>query len=135
MDFHLPQQDLDKIKVGQAVTAQVDTYPDLTFSGEILAIDPRVSVASRDVQVRASFENPDEKLLPGMFARVDIDVGTPTSYVTLPRTAIYYNSYGDIVYLVETACSDGSGQRRGTARQVFVRTGPSRGDQVAVIEA
>jgi len=90
VDFYLPQQELAKIKVGQDVTAKVDTYPDLKFSGKIQAINPLVNSASRNVQVRASFNNPDEKLLPGMFATVDIDVGTPQHYVTLPKTAIYY---------------------------------------------
>jgi membrane fusion protein, multidrug efflux system len=133
VDFYLPQQDVAKIKVGQSVTANVDTYPDRTFDGQIMAINPLVKVASRNVQVRAGFKNPDEKLLPGMFVTVHIDVGTPTDHVTLPKTAIYYNSFGDIAYLVEPSGKDG--QKQSTARQVFVKTGPSRGDQVAVLDA
>lgn len=133
VDFYLPQQALAKIKVGQAVTAKVDTYPDRTFNGQILAINPLVNTASRNVQVRATFKNPDEKLLPGMFATVDIEVGAPKDYVTLPKTAIYYNSYGDIAYLVENAGKGENGQQQ-TARQVFVKTGQTRGDQVAVLD-
>lgn len=133
VDFYLPQQALAKIKVGQAVTAKVDTYPDQTFNGQILAINPLVNTASRNVQVRATFKNPDEKLLPGMFATVDIEVGAPKAYVTLPKTAIYYNSYGDIAYLVENAGKGENGQQP-TARQVFVKTGQTRGDQVAVLD-
>lgn len=133
VDFYLPQQALAKIKVGQAVTAKVDTYPDQTFNGQILAINPLVNTASRNVQVRATFKNPDEKLLPGMFATVDIEVGAPKDYVTLPKTAIYYNSYGDIAYLVENAGKGENGQQP-TARQVFVKTGQTRGDQVAVLD-
>jgi membrane fusion protein, multidrug efflux system len=134
IDFYLPQQALAQVKVGQAVTAKVDTYPDQTFSGQIAAINPIVNVATRNVLVRATFKNPDEKLRPGMFATVDIDVGTPTDYVTLPKTAIYYNSYGDIVYLVENGGNNAGGQQQSVARQVFVKTGQSRGDQVAVLD-
>ncbi|MFB9269740.1 efflux RND transporter periplasmic adaptor subunit [Bradyrhizobium erythrophlei] len=134
VDFYLPQQDLAKIKVGQPVIAKVDTYPDLTFTGEIMAINPLVNVATRNVQVRATFNNSDEKLLPGMFATVDVDVGTQKDYVTLPKTAIYYNAYGDIAYLVENAGGDKSGQEQKVARQVFVKTGQTRGDQVAVLD-
>jgi membrane fusion protein, multidrug efflux system len=140
IDFYLPQQALAQIKTGQAVTASVDTYPDQKFSGKILAINPIVNAASRNVQVRATFANPDEKLLPGMFATVDIDVGTPQHYVTLPKTAIYYNSYGDIAYVVKPENAEKSGdkdaKRAGEsyiAQQVFVKTGDSRGDQVAVL--
>lgn len=133
VDFYLPQQALAKIKVGQPVTASVDTYPDLTFSGKIQAINSLVDTASRNVQVRATFENTDEKLLPGMFANVDIKVGAPKDYVTLPKTAIYYNAYGDIAYIVENAANGGHGQEQ-VARQVFVKTGQTRGDQVAVLD-
>jgi membrane fusion protein (multidrug efflux system) len=133
VDFYLPQQDLAKIKVGQNVTAKVDTYPDQTFPGEILAINPQVNTASRNVQVRASFKNPDEKLLPGMFASVDIDVGAPKDYVTVPKTAVYYNAYGDIAYLVADE-KDQSGHEHKVAKQVFVKTGGTRGDQVAVLD-
>ena len=138
VDFYLPQQALSKIKVGQDVTAKVDTYPHLKLSGKIQAINPRVNSASRNVQVRASFNNPDEKLLPGMFATVDIDVGTPQQYVTLPKTAIYYNSYGDIVYVIKEGpdgkSQDKSGEKERVAQQVFVKTGDTRGDQIAVLE-
>ena len=133
IDFYLPQQSLAKIKVGQDVTARVDTYPDLEFTGKVLAINPLVNTASRNVQVRATFKNSDEKLLPGMFATVDIEVGAPKNYVTLPNTAIHYNSYGDIVYVIEKSKGDADGQQHEVAQQVFVKTGRTRGDQVAVL--
>lgn len=134
VDFYLPQQDLAKIKIGQAVTAKVDTYPDLTFAGKVVAINPLVNGASRNVQVRATFQNPGEKLLPGMFATVDVEVGAPKDYATLPKTAIYYNAYGDIAYLVEDDGKDKTGRERKVAHQVFVKTGQTRGDQVAVLD-
>ena len=133
VDFYLPQQALAKIKVGQDVTAKVDTYPDLEFAGKIQAINPLVNTASRNVQIRAAFNNPDEKLLPGMFATVDIDVGTPQHYVTLPKTAIYYNSYGDIAYVIKDGGKGKGGEKQRVAQQVFLKTGDTRGDQVAVL--
>lgn len=133
VDFYLPQQALAQIKVGQAVTTKVDTYPDLKFDGKILAINPLVNTASRNVQIRATLGNPDEKLLPGMFATVDIQVGAPQHYVTLPKTAIYYNSYGDIAYVVKAKDGESGGEKQYVAEQVFVKTGETRGDQVAVL--
>ena len=133
VDFYLPQQSLAKIKVSQQVTAKVDTYPGMNFSGEISAINSLVDTATRNVQVRATLKNPDGKLLPGMFITVDIDVGTPQSHVTLPQTAIAYNSYGNIVYVVEDKGKDAKGQPQLSAKQTFVTTGATRGDQVAVL--
>jgi membrane fusion protein, multidrug efflux system len=126
-DFFLPQQALDQIKVGQAISARVDTYPGQHFAGKILAINPLVDASSRNVQVRAALGNPDRRLLPGMYATIDIDVGAPQQHITLPQAAIAYNPYGSTVFLVE---QQGAAH---TAHQVFVTTGATRGDQVAVL--
>lgn len=133
LDFYLPQQSLDQIKTGQTVTAKVDTYPGQSFTGEISAINPKVDTNSRNVQVRATLKNPDHKLLPGMFATVDIATSAPQRYVTLPQTAIAYNPYGSTVYLVDDKGKDAKGQPQLVARQTFVTTGATRGDQVAVL--
>jgi membrane fusion protein, multidrug efflux system len=134
LDFFLPQQALDQIRIGQAVSAKVDTYPGQRFSGEISAIEPKVDAASRNVRVRATLENPDRKLLPGMYATVDIATGQPQRYVTLPQTAITFNAYGNTVYIVDKGDVGADGQAQLTVRQSFVRTGETRGDQVAILD-
>jgi membrane fusion protein (multidrug efflux system) len=134
VDFYAPQQSIAQLKVGQAATAKVDTYPNRHFEGKILAINSLVDVATRNVLVRAEFANKDGFLLPGMFATVDIDTGAPQKYVTLPQTAVAYNSYGDIVYLVEDKGKDANGKPQLVARQTFITTGATRGDQVAIVK-
>ena len=131
-DFLLPQQALDKIEVGQPVAARVDTYPDKTFKGKITAINPKVDTSTRNVQVRATIENPDKQLVPGMYVTVDTEVGEPGKMVTLPQTAISYNSYGDLVYVVEEKGKGADGKPQLAVRQTFVAVGPTRGDQVAI---
>jgi membrane fusion protein (multidrug efflux system) len=133
IDFYMPQQALAQIKVGQAVTGKVDTYPERTFVGMISAISSLVDVTTRNVQVRATVRNKDGLLLPGMFATVNIDTAAPTRYITLPQTAIAYNSYGNLIYLIDDKGKDGNGQPQLVARQTLVTTGATRGDQVAVI--
>ena len=134
IDFLLPQQAFEQIKVGQAVTAKVDAYPGKIFSGEITAINPKVDAATRNLQVRVTLENADYKLLPGMYATVDIDTGAPQRLVTLPQTAISYNPYGNLVYLVDDKGKDAAGKPLLVARQTFVTTGATRGDQVAILK-
>lgn len=133
VDFYLPQQALGQVKVGQAVTAKVDTYPNESFSGEISAVNPLVDTATRNVQIRATLKNPGHKLLPGMFATIDIAAGAPQREITLPQTAIAYASYGNTVYIVEDKGKDAQGRPTLVARQTFVTTGATRGDQVAVL--
>ena len=133
VDFFVPQQSVDQVRLGQQVAIKVDAYKDQTFSGEISAVNPKVDISNRNVQIRAILKNPDHKLLPGMYATVDIAVGSPATYVTLPQTAITYNPYGDTVYVVESKGSGGEGKPQFVARQTFVTIGPTRGDQVAIL--
>jgi membrane fusion protein (multidrug efflux system) len=132
VDFYVPQQALSSIKVGQPVAATVDTYPGAQFVGKISSINSKVDTASRNVQVRASFGNADRRLLPGMYANVEIDNGDATNQVTLPQTAITYNPYGDTVFVVKQNGVDGNGKPKSIAQQTFVQLGATRGDQVAV---
>jgi membrane fusion protein, multidrug efflux system len=132
-DFTLPQQTLSQIAVGQSVAASLDAFPGQTFPGRIIAINPLVDTDSRNVQVRASLSNPDHRLLPGMFVSVSIDTGALQSQVTLPQTAVTYNSYGSTIYLVKPANASSNGEKSLVAAQSFVTTGATRGDQVAVL--
>ena len=134
VDFFVPQQSVDQMRLGQLVAVKVDAFKDRTFTGEISAINPKVDTGSRNVQVRATLKNQDHKLLPGMYATVDITIGSPKTYVTLPQTSITYNPYGDTVYIVDSKGPDADGKPRLIARQTFITVGPTRGDQVAVLK-
>jgi membrane fusion protein, multidrug efflux system len=128
IDFYVPQQALEHLRIGQAATATVDTYPGVSFNGVVESINSKVDNASRNVQVRASFRNADRRLVPGMFANIAIDSGDTTNQITLPQTAITYNPYGDTVYVVQ----HGGGNAKDTVQQRFVTLGSTRGDQVAI---
>jgi membrane fusion protein, multidrug efflux system len=132
-DFFLPQQALNKIQIEQAVTIKVDTYPNLVFAGTITAINPKVDAATRNVQVRATLKNPDRRLLPGMYATVNVAAGEKQRYVTLPQTAVTYNPYGETIYLIDDKGKNPQGQPQLIARQVFVTAGLKRGAQVAIL--
>ena len=55
-------------------------------------------------------------------------------YVTVPQTAIVYNSYGDTVFAVQdVAKAPGTAGAFPIARQAFVKLGPTRGDQIAIL--
>lgn len=134
LDFSVPQQNISMIHVGQNISASTDAYPDEVFAGKIAVINPEVDGATLNVKVRAELKNPGHKLLPGMYATVDISTGKPQRYITLPQTAVTYNPYGNIVYLVEQQGADDKGKPKLVAKQVFVTTGDKRGDQVAVLK-
>ncbi|MGD0491696.1 MAG: efflux RND transporter periplasmic adaptor subunit [Steroidobacteraceae bacterium] len=132
IDFYVPQQALEHLRVGQAATATVDTYPGESFKGIVESINSKVDNASRNVQIRASFKNSDKRLVPGMFANVAIDSGASSTEITLPQTCITYNPYGDTVYILVHG-KGGDGKPKDTVEQHFVKLGATRGDQVAIL--
>jgi membrane fusion protein, multidrug efflux system len=134
VDFFVPQQAIGQVRIGQTATIKIDAFKDQPFTGEISAVNPRVDASTRNVQVRATLKNADHRLIPGMYATIDIATGAPKNYITLPQTAITYNPYGDTVYIVDSKGNDADGKPHLIARQTFVATGDTRGDQVAVLK-
>ncbi len=132
VDFYLPQQELSRALDGQAVTVTTDTYPGKTFKGTVSAVNPKVDPQTRNVQIEATIKNPRHELLPGMYASVEVLSGGAQRNLTLPRTAVTFNPYGETVYIVEEKGKTKDGKPALFARQAFVNLGPSRGDQVAV---
>jgi len=134
VDFWLPQQELGKLQTGLHVVVKADAYPDQAFTAQVVAIDPHVDTSSRNVRVRAAMKNPGRRLLPGMFVTVDLVTGEPERWLTLPGTAITFNPYGATVFRVEREGGADNGQGRLVAKESFVKTGRTRGDQVAILE-
>lgn len=133
VDFFLPQQALEALKISQKVTLKTDAYPAQTFTGDITVINPKVDIDTRNVQVRATLNNPDHKLLPGMYATVNIATGLAHRYITLPRTTITFNAFGSTIYRVDANGQDETGKPKLVAKQSFVTTGDTRGDQIAIL--
>jgi membrane fusion protein (multidrug efflux system) len=134
VDFYLPQQELSRVSSKQAVVAVTDTYPDKKFNGKISAISPKVDPQTRNVQIEALIANPRHQLLPGMYATIKVQAGAAKRYLTIPRTAVTFNPYGETVYIVEEKGATKDGKPSLFVRQTFVTLGPARGDQVAILK-
>ncbi|MEX3980872.1 efflux RND transporter periplasmic adaptor subunit [Paraburkholderia sp. EG287A] len=133
LDFYLPQQAMERVGLGQTVSMTLDAYPGKTFTGKVTSINSKVDTSSRMLQIRASFANPDDALLPGMFATAHVSSGQPQSLVTIPQAAVAYNPYGSLVYVVQNG-RDAQGKPQASVRQQFVTTGETRGDQVSILK-
>lgn len=133
VEFYAPQQELTELKVGQAANLTVDSLPKRIFKGKITAINPVVELDTRNVKVQVTVENPKYELTPGMFATINVETGNPKQFITLPQTAISYNPYGNIIYVLNYLDTDKKGVKEYRATQQFVMTGETRGDQVAIL--
>ena len=132
VNFSVPQQAVARLKNGQTVHAAADDAAGVDFAGRVTAIDSVVDPATRNVQVQATFPNREHKLHPGMFVQAKLALGTSSSAITLPASAINYAPYGDSVFVVEDMKGPKGETYRGV-RQQFVKLGPARGDQVAIL--
>ena len=127
VDFSFPQNWVSQVFVGMAVEVTVDAYPKEKFSGKLTAVSPEINVTTRTIGLRATLDNPDGKLLSGMFAQVAAVLPQEKTQMTIPATSIVYASYGDSVYVVR----EKEGHK--IAEQQFVRTGEARGDFVSIM--
>ena len=136
VDFTLPERDIAQVEPGQEVKVTVQAYAERAFTGKISAISPKIESGTRSLQLRATVPNPDHQLRPGMFANVHVQLPTRNKVLTVPRTAITYNPYGDSVFLIVEQDGKKVVQRRqvdiGTVRegQVEITKGLKAGDEV-----
>lgn len=128
LNFTLPGTRVAAVHEGQKVTAGVDAFRGETFTGEITALEPSIRESTRTAEIQATFANPERKLRPGMFARVELALGEAETVLVVPRSAIQFNPYGDSVFVVE-----GEETEELKVNQRFVRTGQARGDLIEVV--
>ena len=102
-DFPVPEEQFGLVKEGERVETALPAYPGQVFSGEIISTDAKMSETSRAITVRAKVDNPDHKLLPGMYAAITVLTGDVEPVVTVPQTAVTYSLYGDSLYVVVPA--------------------------------
>lgn len=141
VDFFLPEQRAPQLQVGQRVLVGVAAYPGETFEGQIAAINPKVENETRNLQVRATLSNPDEKLLPGMFANLEVLLPGDEAKIVVPETAITYTLYGNSVYVIDEKRSedgqpvkDEGGKTQLTVERRFVETGERRAGRVVIVK-
>jgi membrane fusion protein (multidrug efflux system) len=128
VDFALPERHLAQISVGQAVEIEVQAFPGEIFTGRVSALNPGIDPGTRSLQIRATLENPQARLRPGMFAEVRTVLPQRPSVLTLPQTAITYNPYGDSVFVIQEGGSGPRVQRR------QIETGAVRNGRVEIVQ-
>src|ERR1043166_6779188 len=132
VNFSLPQQDVSSLRIGAGVRVVADGIATAGFEGAITAMNSVVDEATRNVQVQATFRNPEGRLRPGMFVEVKASSGRGDSVIVLPASAVCYAPYGNSVFVVTQLKGPKGGTYRGV-EQRFVKLGPGRGDQVSVV--
>lgn len=138
VDFFLPEQQAPRLALNQRVLLSVAAFPGETFEGRIAALNPKVEDETRNLQVRATLENPEEKLLPGMFANLQVLLPVEDQVVVVPETAVTYTLYGNSVYIVLESKDEQNDAADNKAQLVverrFIETGERRDGRVVILK-
>jgi membrane fusion protein (multidrug efflux system) len=125
VDFSVSERYASLLKRGDPITFTINGETQANkFRGEVYAIEPSIDLATRSVKVRALSANPNGKLIPGAFARVELTVGTIENALMIPTEALVPTVKGQTVYLY----------RNGLARELPVQTGIRTERQIQITE-
>ncbi len=111
VDFSIPEKYSTLVTVGRQVAFEVEGQNE-TYSASIIAIDPKIDPNLRTLKLRALAKNPNERLLPGMFVKVNLDLENARTMM-VPTQSIVPVLKGKKVYIVEN----------GKAKEIMVETG------------
>jgi cobalt-zinc-cadmium efflux system membrane fusion protein len=103
-DVH--EMDLGRIRVGQAVTASVVTYPGETFMGRVQWMSDVLDPVTHTAKVRVSIPNRDHRLRPEMYATLTVTVGEKPA-LAVPRSALIRLGDVMVVYVSRGKLPDG----------------------------
>ncbi|HEX5769159.1 MAG TPA: efflux RND transporter periplasmic adaptor subunit [Burkholderiales bacterium] len=132
LDFRVPESYLAQLKTGLALSIAVDAFPQASFPGQIYAIEPAVDEQTRTVLVRARVANPQLRLRPGLFARVQLTLGARENAVWIPEEAIVPRGQESYVFRVVDSRAELVAVTTGTRKvgEVEIMKGIAAGDIV-----
>lgn len=103
---NVSESDYPKIKKGMHVDIRLDTYGDEVFDGVVDLIHPTVDPMTRTFTVEILIANRDNRVLPGMFARVIIKYGEANHVVVPDRAVVKQTGSGNrYVYVYNPSTS------------------------------
>ncbi len=123
LDFTLPESNFKDLVRDQLIEFKVRSYPERTFSARVETWNPQLDANTRNITIRAIVDNRERLLAPGMFADMQVRSRRQASVLTVPETSIFYNIYGEAVYILEkpeATENDPDPDYRLAARQVEV---------------
>jgi membrane fusion protein (multidrug efflux system) len=132
LDFRVPETFLAQLKSGLAVSVAVDAFPQASFPGKIYAIEPAVDEQTRTVLARARVANPELRLRPGMFARVQLTLGVRENAVWIPEEAIVPRGQDSYVFRIVDGKAELVQVQTGTRKvgEVEIMKGVAAGDMI-----
>jgi membrane fusion protein (multidrug efflux system) len=125
VEFSVAEKDSSRIALGSEVSVRVAPFPDESFTAVVTVVSPTIDPRTRTLRLKAQLSNPDGRLKPGLFARVDLGVDRRSGVPMVPEEAILYRSEDEVVFVVT---ADSRVERR------VIETGVHVDGEVEVVE-
>lgn len=116
------ERDIPLVKIGQKAQLRAEAYPDHIFHGTVTRVVQALNRATRTMTVEVDLPNKDRRLKGGMFARVEVMVGTHHQALQIPIEAVSRLENAQYVFIVE----------EGQARRVEIEIGVRQGNQIEI---
>ncbi len=129
VNFPIPAQQISALKIGEKIQVSIDSNKDKTYTGKITAINSAVDQTTRSIMVRATVDNSDQTLVPGMFANIKVLLPVKKDVVVVPADAVTYTLYGNSIYVL----TDKKDNNEYTAKLTIVKTGETQNDKTEVL--
>lgn len=130
VDYRLPERFQTQVKKGQKAGVEIDALPGRTFDALIQAIDPLIDANGRSIAVRATIDNRQQLLRPGMFARVTTVFGERERALVIPEEAIV--PQGGRQFVIKVV--NGPEKDSQVSRRVEVKVGIRRPGRVEILD-
>jgi membrane fusion protein (multidrug efflux system) len=124
VEFRIPEVDLARVANDQIVAVRLTPFPDETFEAVVTFVAPTIDPETRTFRVKAELENPEGRLRPGLFARIDLGVANRAGVAMIPEDAVLQRADGNVVFRV------GDDNR---VERMVIETGEHRDGQVEVV--
>jgi len=99
--FRLPEKHRARVAPGQPVSLRVDAAPGDVFAGQVAFVAPQVDPETRSFQIKAAVANPQGRLSPGMFARVELVLEVHEDAITVPWESVIQTEAETYLYRLE----------------------------------
>ncbi len=93
--INISESELAKVRRGMPAIVTFDTYGDEIFNGTVTLISPTVDNASRTFGAEVTLPNGDGRILPGMFGRVELSLGTARRVVVPDKAVVKQQGSGN----------------------------------------
>ena len=135
---HASEELYTKISKGMEVGVSVNVYPDEEFTGKVTLVHPTINQASHTFPVEISIANSDSRIRPGMFARVNINLGSNEGILVPDASVMKQTGSNDRhVFVVNNGVAQKRvitiGQHLGSSYEVL--SGVEAGDEIVVAGA